>query len=158
MKFLAMLPLLSLLGLACLPLSESQQYNGGCGDLGCSDMLTLYVERIDSNDFPAGPYLFSLDPQSSAPLTADCRINSGQSLSCDTNSGQLTVNLNSGGDEFTLRLLSAPPQLLLEVYYESSLLGDASLYPDYQLVFPGDPECDLSCTQGSAAIKVAGPS
>jgi len=127
---------------------------GECGDVGCADLLTLYIVRRDAGRLVQGEYTITIDD---GAITAACEIETDGSLRCAEKIDTLSINLNPRGDELILRLEGTPVTLAVDVRLNGKIIGSEVLTPRYELIVPSDPDCPDTCLHGSQTIGVQSP-
>ncbi len=154
--------MLGVLALGCwsegMPLENTGEADGLCTAPDCSDTLSVDVTRRDEQIFPPGDYTFSIEIDAGSPLSAACSLSAEAVLSCSA-SNALHVRLNDNYNRFIVRVDDrAPEQLLMSVSFGDTEIGVDLLTPDYEYIGSNDPDCTLTCMQGTAAMRTAAPS
>ena len=142
--------------------SEGPELPGGeadgiCAAAPCSDIVSIDVTRRDEGLFPPGAYTFTVEIESGNPVTEQCALNDAASLSC-SGAADVSVRLSAEFDRFVVTVSdTSPEQLVLRVSYESTVIGEELLKPEYQYISDADPDCGITCIQGTAALGTAAP-
>jgi hypothetical protein len=140
-----------------MPLENTGEADGICTDPDCDDTVTVDVTRRDEQIFPPGEYTFSMEIEAGSPRVAGCTMEEDYSLSC-TGSASLNVRIHADLDRFIIRADDqSPEQLLVVVEFEGTEIGAEILIPNYEYVGSADPDCTLTCMQGTAEMRTAAP-
>ena len=140
-----------------MPLENTGKADGICGESSCSDTVTVDVTRRDEQIYPPGDYHFSAEIDALFPLIAACTLPPDGPLIC-SGSAEVHVRLSSSHDRFIVQIYNrAPEQVLLSVWFDDTEIGAEILTPSYEYVGGNDPDCSLTCMQGTAALRTAAP-
>lgn len=136
---------------------ETSESDGICLAPDCADSVTVDVRRRDEEIFPPGDYLFSVEIDAGVPIAATCTLSSNAAFSCAEDAG-IDVQLNASFDRFIVRIDNrAPDQLFISVSFNDGEIGTEILAPDYAYVGSNDPDCNLTCMQGTAEMRTTSP-
>jgi len=127
-----------------------------CTEMACNNMLTVEVIRPDSQTFLAGAYRFEMQLPDETELMLECHLASPQEgFICAM--GDLTligVQIDATGTAIHVTLLGAPETVTVTVEYSGAIIGERTMTPVYEELYPNGPECPPTCYQAEEAMAV----
>ena len=129
--------------------------DGICTSAPCDDALGIDITKRDEGLFFPGTYGFIIEIESGDPKAKQCVLDDAKALSC-SGAADVSVRLTDELDRFVVTISDASPdRLLFRVSYENGAIGEDLLVPEYQYISDGDPDCGITCIQGTAALKTS---
>lgn len=128
----------------------------GCGSEVCDHELTVEVIRVDEDAFQVGAYTFGLVAPDYSEYSIDCYLLHPETgLECEY--GDLDVISASTDEEgrvISLDIAGAPESVVAIVEMDGAVIGQRTLYPDYDIVTPNGEDCPPACYVGEEFMAV----
>ncbi len=136
---------------------DTGEMSGDCGAEECDHELQVEILRSDSDTFESGTYRFALVAPDLSEYSIDCYLAHSES-EMDCSYGDIDtmgVTVEDAATTLLLYVLGAPEYVLTTVEYNGYIIGERTLYPEYDEVTPNGEECPPLCYQGEEHMAVS---
>lgn len=127
-----------------------------CSEQECTDRLSIRIIRSDDDLFLGGSYRFAVGTIEDGEFFLDCHLPYPEAaFVCASGYVELLdVSLVNGGREIAISTSFAPLELTVVVEYNGFVIGERTVAPQYEFVYPNGPECEPVCLSAEEAIAV----
>ena len=134
---------------------ESAELPEGCTGEVCEHQLVIDVIRADSDGFQAGAYRFALYLPDESAYSIDCYLSHGEAeFECDLGDTDVMWAFNEElGQRIRLEINGAPVSLNVDVEYNGLSIGERTLVPEYDELYPEGEQCP-ACYVGEETMAV----
>ncbi len=130
--------------------------SANCTEIGCTDSLVIQVIRADNMAFLSGSYKFKVLLPDYSEYWIECYLAYTEAgLSCSTgDTSFIYAELGIGGQTIWIQVLYAPESLMLTIESNGYKIGERTIWPAYEELFPNGDDCPPTCWEAEETMAV----